>query len=218
MKMKTIKTEKCLCVCCMEEHNVKTVAVRERLSFKGITVSYDAQYMYCDNADELYANEKQMQENDISLKNAYRGAMGLLTREEIIDIRNKYGITQTDLCKLLGWGGKTISRYEGHQVQDKAHDMILRKLDQDPEWFLYLLNDQKNCISEESRQRCIEAVSRIYETNRDSNPWSILRTRIKDVQALMKSMKLSLEQALDALMIMDSERIIISDHIQQNSK
>lgn len=28
---------------------------------------------------------------------------------------------------LLGWGGKTITRYESHQVQDKAHDTILKK-------------------------------------------------------------------------------------------
>ena len=40
---------------------------------------------------------------------------------------------------LLGWGGKTITRYESHQVQDKAHDTILKKIDQDPEWFLSLL-------------------------------------------------------------------------------
>lgn len=43
------------------------------------------------------------------------------------------------------WGGagKTITRYESHQVQDKAHDTILKKIDQDPEWFLSLLNDAK---------------------------------------------------------------------------
>jgi len=35
------------------------------------------------------------------------------------------GISQSDLCLLLGWGGKTITRYESHQVQDIAHDTIL---------------------------------------------------------------------------------------------
>ena len=56
-------------------------------------------------------NEEQMQENDIRLKDAYRESEGLLTSEEIIAIREKYGISQSDLCKLLGWGGKTIIRY-----------------------------------------------------------------------------------------------------------
>lgn len=29
-------------------------------------------------------------------------------------IRARYGISQSDLCLLLGWGGKTITRYESH--------------------------------------------------------------------------------------------------------
>lgn len=43
--------------------------------------------MYCDVADELYMNEQQIQENDMSLKNAYRKAAGLLTSTEISAIR-----------------------------------------------------------------------------------------------------------------------------------
>lgn len=50
------------------------------------------------------------------------------------------------LCTLLGWGGKTVTRYESHQVQDKTHDSILKKIDQDPEWFLSLLEDVKDKI------------------------------------------------------------------------
>ena len=139
MDMKTIKSEKRLCTCCMEEHEVKTVLVREYATFKNVKVMYDASYLYCDIADELYMDEQQMQENDIKLKDAYRREEGLLTSTQISGIREKYNISQRDLCILLGWGGKTITRYESHQVQDKAHDTILKKIDQDPEWFLALL-------------------------------------------------------------------------------
>ena len=144
MDMKTIKSEKRLCTCCMEEHEVKTVLVREYATFKNVKVMYDASYLYCDIADELYMDEQQMQENDIKLKDAYRREEGLLTSTQISGIREKYNISQRDLCILLGWGGKTITRYESHQVQDKAHDTILKKIDQDPEWFLALLSDAKN--------------------------------------------------------------------------
>ena len=140
MDMKTIKSEKRLCTCCMEEHEVKTVLVREYATFKNVKVMYDASYLYCDIADELYMDEQQMQENDIKLKDAYRREEGLLTSTQISGIREKYNISQRDLCILLGWGGKTITRYESHQVQDKAHDTILKKIDQDPEWFLALLS------------------------------------------------------------------------------
>ncbi len=89
-----------------------------------------------------------MQDNDIKLKDAYRKKEDLLTSAQIGEIRAKYGISQSDLCLLLGWGGKTITRYESHQVQDRAHDTILKKIDQDPEWFLSLLNGAKENLSQ----------------------------------------------------------------------
>ena len=100
MDMKTIKSEKRLCTCCMEEHEVKTVLVREYATFKNVKVMYDASYLYCDIADELYMDEQQMQENDIKLKDAYRREEGLLTSTQISGIREKYNISQRDLCIL----------------------------------------------------------------------------------------------------------------------
>lgn len=168
MDMKIVKSEKRLCTCCMEEHEVKTVLVEENTTFKNVKVNYDASYLYCDIAEELYMDEQQMQDNDVRLKNAYRKAEGLLTSAEISGIRAKYGISQSDLCILLGWGGKTITRYESHQVQDKAHDTILKKIDQDPEWFLSLLSDAKENLSAESYQKYLDAATALYEEDQDA--------------------------------------------------
>lgn len=167
MDMKILKSEKMLCTCCMEEHEVKTVQIKEQATFKDIKVNYEASYMYCDAADELYMDEHQMQDNDIKMKNAYRRAEGLLTSEDICNIRGKYGITQSDLCTLLGWGGKTITRYESHQVQDKAHDTILKKLDRDPEWFLSLLKEAKGSLTKETYQKYLNAATLLYEADQD---------------------------------------------------
>ena len=146
--MKILMSERILCPCCMEKHDVKRITTEESNIFKGVPVKYEAEYFYCDRADETYADERQVSSNDIALKNAYREKMGLLTSHQIAAIRARYGISQSDLCLLLGWGGKTITRYESHQVQDIAHDTILRKLDSDPEWFLQLLQAGKDSLSE----------------------------------------------------------------------
>lgn len=159
MDMKIIKSEKRICPCCMEEHVVKTVLIMDQATFKNSTVNYEASYFFCELTKELYMDEQQMQDNDIRLKDAYRKKEGLLTSAQIGEIRAKYGISQSDLCLLLGWGGKTITRYESHQVQDKAHDTILKKIDQDPEWFLSLLNGAKANLSAESYQKYLAAAS-----------------------------------------------------------
>ena len=168
MEMRNIKSEKQLCTCCMEEHEVKTVLISEEATFKGVKIAYEAFYQYCDIAEELYMNEKQLQENDVRLKDAYRKAEGLLTSSEIVGIRKKYGISQGDLCLLLGWGAKTITRYEGHQVQDKAHDTILKKIAHDSEWFLSLLKDAKDYLPADSYQKYLNTATSLYEKDRDS--------------------------------------------------
>ena len=88
----------------MEEHEVKMITMKEKNVFKSVPVGYDAQYHYCPQADEAYADEQQMSANDIAIKNAYREMIGLLTSYQISAIRAIYGISQSDLCILLGWG------------------------------------------------------------------------------------------------------------------
>ena len=53
-------------------------------------------------------DEEQIQENDIHLKDAYREKEGLLTSGQIRSIREKYGISQSDLCTLLDGAAKQL--------------------------------------------------------------------------------------------------------------
>ena len=200
--MKKIKTERKLCLCCMEEHDVYQVLVKEKNIFKGVSVCYDAQYFYCERADETYADEAMLQRNDIAMKNAYRKSNGLLTTDEIIAVRRKYGISQRDLCLLLGWGCKTITRYETHQVQDNAHDTILRKLGCDPEWFLELLLLARSALSPASYSKYREAGSRLYENAHDvylKRAITARYTRFMEHPEFTGDKNLSLDAVVDAV-------------------
>lgn len=202
MDMKIVKSEQRLCSCCMENHEVKTVLVQDELTFKNRKISFEASYLYCDMAEELYTEEQQMQENDIRLKDAYRKSEGLLTSREIYCIRSQYGISQSDLCILLGWGGKTITRYESHQVQDKAHDTILKKIAQDPEWFLTLLYEAKEKLSKESFQKYLTAATNLYEEERDFYLRKAIEAdyaRFQGNQLFHGNTKLSLDKVVDVI-------------------
>jgi putative zinc finger/helix-turn-helix YgiT family protein len=133
-----------------------------------VPVDYNAEYFYCGQTDETWAGEQQISASDISMKNAYRKKMGLLTSQQILALRARYGISQSDLCLLLGWGAKTITRYESHQVQDAAHDTILRKLDSDPEWFLDLLDKGRQLLSEASYEKYRETGIMLFGKEHDS--------------------------------------------------
>lgn len=57
----------------------------------------------------------------------YRAKYGLLSAQEIRAIRERHGLAQGALAKLLRLGSNTISRWEaGRNVQTAAMDVLLR--------------------------------------------------------------------------------------------
>ena len=167
MEGKILKREHTICTCCMTEHDVFTVEIPETMTFKGTRVSFPLVCYYCDKADEYYESGDMIDRNDTAMKDAYRKKMGLLTSEEIRNVRQQYSVNQTDLSTILGWGAKTITRYESHQVQDAAHDSILRKIGDDPEWFLKLLKQARNKISAVNYEKIFKAASEYFELKKN---------------------------------------------------
>jgi putative zinc finger/helix-turn-helix YgiT family protein len=137
--MAILKSEARLCLNCMEEHQVDIVEVTEQETFKGVNVEFTAIYEFCSNTDNYLETEDMIRANSLAVKDAYRKKVGLMTSAEIRAMRKKYDVSQKDFSEILDWGGATITRYENHHVQDRAHDDILRKIDSDPKWFLEML-------------------------------------------------------------------------------
>ena len=75
-----IRIEKRLCTCCMEEHEVKTVLVQEHSTFKNIKVNYEASYLYCDAAEELYMDEADKEIIDIVIEKLGKMSTALFLR------------------------------------------------------------------------------------------------------------------------------------------
>jgi putative zinc finger/helix-turn-helix YgiT family protein len=69
----------------------------------------------------------------------YRGKYGLLTAEDIRSLRERFGLTQAELARLLRLGQNTLSRWEaGRHVQTAAMDVLLRVLRDVPGGLEYL--------------------------------------------------------------------------------
>ena len=123
------------CPLCNKAHEIEERKRTTSIILKGEEVTYEERFYFCANADE---NENEFEtgamtnENLLNARNAYRVKMGLLTSDEIVAIRESYGLSQVDLAKLLGWGEATISRYESKGIQDEAYDTMLRLVKDNP--------------------------------------------------------------------------------------
>ena len=69
--MEFLRKELKLCLCCMTEHDVATVRVREKNIFMGEEIEYDAIYEYCAETDEYVASDEEISINNISMKNFF---------------------------------------------------------------------------------------------------------------------------------------------------
>lgn len=123
------------CPLCDRIHEVEERKRSTMTIIKGDEVAYEERFYFCVNADEEeneFENGAMVNENLLNARNAYRIKHNLLTSDQIIEIRENYGLSQVDLARLLGWGEATISRYESKAIQDDAYDMMLRVIKDNP--------------------------------------------------------------------------------------
>lgn len=69
----------------------------------------------------------------------YRQKYGLLSADDIRSIRERFGLTQAELARLLRLGANTISRWEAaRNVQTASMDVLLRMIRDIPGTLAYL--------------------------------------------------------------------------------
>lgn len=123
------------CPLCDKMHEIEERKRSATIILKGEEVTYEERFYFCTNANEdenEFETGAMTNENLLNARNSYRIKMGLLTSDEIVAIRENYGLSQVDLAKLLGWGEATISRYESKAIQDEAYDTMLRLIKDNP--------------------------------------------------------------------------------------
>ncbi|MBE5828196.1 MAG: DUF4065 domain-containing protein [Butyrivibrio sp.] len=154
------------CPLCNKKHEIEERVRIASTKIKGELVSYEEMFHLCRNSDDderEFATGKMESDNLLNARNAYKKAHGLLTSNDIVSIRRKYGLSQVDLSVMLGWGEATISRYESKAIQDDAYDNMLRIVQYYPFIALELLRKNGDQFSDakkaEVKQHIMESLS-----------------------------------------------------------
>jgi putative zinc finger/helix-turn-helix YgiT family protein len=98
-----------------------------------------AVHMRCPKCDEVvlrFADARRLQADAVAV---YRRKHGLLSADDIRGIRERFGLKQSELARLLRLGSTTISRWEsGRNVQTAAMEILLRLIRDLPGSLAYL--------------------------------------------------------------------------------
>lgn len=131
MKDYVVRKEQRTCPFCEEVKDIELRKIKQVEKVKNVNVEYEAFVYYCEDCDEYFESGELLETNLQALRDAYRIEMGLLTKEEIISIRNKFKLSQEDFAIILGFGDKTIARYETSTIQEKPYDDLMRLFNKD---------------------------------------------------------------------------------------
>lgn len=116
-----------------EEYTGATLGVeKEVYNVRGEPIEVEAEIAICQKCGEKIFDEERDSRNLEKVYTNYRKVHNLLSPDEIRAIREKYGLSQRALSRLLGWGEITIHRYENGAIQDNVHNSTLRLI-QDPQ-------------------------------------------------------------------------------------
>ena len=160
-----------ICPGCEKETRIETVKRVEGIDVRGESIEVEAQFFQCSECGVEFENTRGPDALEAAYRE-YRHRHEMLQPEDIREWRKSYGITQKELCSLLGWGGATLSRYENGALQDETHEKMLR-MAMEPHNLLGLIRETPHAFLPDKRERMIEqleaaeseaaSINRIFE-------------------------------------------------------
>lgn len=139
------------CPVCGDVHSVEKRVRETQAIFKSEVINYEEVYFVCNQSDDEneFVPAKVMNSNLLKVRDAYRVTKGLLTSNEIFEIRSYYGLTQSEFAAMLGWGEVTVTRYESKTVQDETYDSVMRMVYENSLLALEFLDKHKEGFTDE---------------------------------------------------------------------
>lgn len=127
----------------------------------GTMVIADASWEECTSCHEVVLPPELLVELD---KERYQ-RLGLLNPEQILQVRQRAGLTQGEMSHVLGLGEKTYTRWEtGRSVQNKANDNLIRLFDQNLAQFVKL-ETQRDTTRREKISKYFETIDKVKGQN-----------------------------------------------------
>ncbi len=146
---------KTICPCCEAQREVEVVKKNEKMDIRGELIEVSASHYKCKTCEGEFEDPKEGFDFVEKAYEEYRRRHGMMQPSEIKAFRKKYGLTQAELSKLLGWGPVTLSRYENGALQDDVHDKMMR-LAMSPENLMQLIGETPDALPEERKRRLLD--------------------------------------------------------------
>lgn len=119
----------------------------------------------CGETGEQFEDEDFAQLNYNQVINLYRYKNSIPFPDQIIDIRNKYGLSAAKISEILGFGVNSYRQYEGGEVPCISNARLI-KLAEDPHEFGKLVS-MCNSLSEKQKESLHKRIQSLLEEQKE---------------------------------------------------
>jgi len=150
------------CPNCEEYTETRFGIEKEVYNVRGEPIEIEAEITICQKCGMKIFDEERDSQNLEKAYSDYRKKHNLLLPDEIRLIREKYGLSQRALSRLLDWGEITVHRYENGAIQDNVHNNFLRFIE-DPQNMQKLFEANRNKLPSYTAARLEKRITNLLQ-------------------------------------------------------
>lgn len=132
---------------------------RRVLEFRKESIEIKYHYYKCEDSGEQFTTASLDELNINQLYNKYRCKFNIPFPEEIVQIRNKYGIPASTMSEILGFGVNTYRQYESGEIPSHANANLIRVANNLIQF--KSLVDSNSVISEKVREKINKTIEQL---------------------------------------------------------
>jgi putative zinc finger/helix-turn-helix YgiT family protein len=118
-------------------------------------------YYMCEDSGEQFTTTTLDEVNMNQVFNKYRDKFNIPFPDEIIKIREKYGLPASKMSEILGFGANTYRQYESGEIPSTANAKLIQMID-DPEKFIDMI-ELCSTLNEKVKHKTIQKAQHLVE-------------------------------------------------------
>ena len=123
-------------------------------------------YYKCEDSDEQFTTTALDEVNMNQVYNQYREKFNIPFPDEIIRIREKYGLSAAKMSEILGFGINSYRQYESGEMPSVANAKLIQMAD-DPKTFIEMV-ELCSTLEDKIKHKCIQKAKALAEEKRQN--------------------------------------------------
>ncbi|MCQ2059433.1 MAG: DUF4065 domain-containing protein [Bacteroidaceae bacterium] len=131
-------------------------------NFRGEDYEYIHTAYLCEDTGEQFTTCESDDAGFLQVTNQYRAKYGIPYTDEIIAVRNRYGVSAAKMSAILGIGTNQWRLYESGEVPSVSNGRMIRSI-MNPKVFLDLVESARQMLTEKEYENISEKVKKVIE-------------------------------------------------------